>query len=835
MYGLLKELPELKEPSRENPALSVEENIRQNLFLNGAEYCLAETALQGQVTNGYIDLIRGALAASVVLKNGEIAQRADQHLEFFDVVASSIDGQGIYSETASSYSLHTISLLGAWGETVLAAGTREENPFDSARLARFSLRYPLDLSLGGRVPFYGDAGPDARRLQEWEFSREAVLAAFRFGVLSADPAIREMARQLLKRYPREQLEGFRFLSTLVLTNSDVAFELIEFCLNHRLALEQLLREVFEGADSYVKQPQLFPESGFAVLTTGGQPVEETGVLFRYGPTRVHGHLDEMNIQYFARGREYSFDPGYYNTHLRFGFTRTTVGHHLVTAEEKNQLKEGSSGGTLLSWAPGKLLQSVEADSPEAYREIPLSRYQRRAALLRIGGEHPVIIDTFWVSGATLYDYSIHGPMHSAFTLESPAVTLPEAGTGSLLDAKVNHGQDLLPTSTIKSHLDKPFYWAAPGAGYGFLGQPRRLPFSGHIKGRWVCHDGTRDTTHWVHSPPKAGEMLLATVSIASRNLDSDYVLVRAKAGRKEVLGYQSVLYLKDDQPPPFRVEPLEGTAKGMKLSLNGTDEEWLYLASPEEEKLHVIEGNRGKFRGREAALRKRGGAPDYMALVGAGMLRADGWALDVKPLLPKGARVLQIERSPLRVALDCEVADTGKLRGAVLRFSGARRPRFFSVVDARQKDGRLEILLDADDDQICTGTIRSWKGNAFEPSIFSGKTASLRDFFDPVTGHPSQERRYVNNGLCDDAPITFYDRSGKVVGESRVKTIAPMESTITIEGPRPGGVDLSYSIHQLVKGMEVSDMPWTEARKEDGEWQLSGPANASISTTSGKR
>ena len=87
---------------------------------------------------------------------------------------------------------------------------------------------------------------------------------------------------------------------------------------------------------------------------------------RFGPTLNHGQSDELGLQFYAKGREFSFDPGYYNTHLRFGFTSSSVANNLLVLNRQNQMRQPSPGGVLQAWQSGSVLQSAAVDAAPTY-------------------------------------------------------------------------------------------------------------------------------------------------------------------------------------------------------------------------------------------------------------------------------------------------------------------------------------------------------------------------------------------------------------------------------------------------------------------------------------
>ena len=95
----------------------------------------------------------------------------------------------------------------------------------------------------------------------------------------------------------------------------------------------------------------------------------------------HGHLDDLNLNYFGLGFELTYDLGYGlgSTHTQVGWAKQTASHQLVLVDETRQLADAAkddTGGSLhlLASMPG--MQVVNADANYVYRSRGVETYRR---------------------------------------------------------------------------------------------------------------------------------------------------------------------------------------------------------------------------------------------------------------------------------------------------------------------------------------------------------------------------------------------------------------------------------------------------------------------------
>ena len=276
---------------------------------------------------------------------------------------------------------------------------------------------------------------------------------------------------------------------------------------HTYGWEQFIKQARRVTGSaLVSRSTLFFDYGTLILRSG-EKAKERAALVRFGPTLNHGQADELGLAFYAKDREFSFDPGYYNTHLLFGFTATTVAHNLLVVNRRNQLRQLSPGGELQTWTDGEVLHSAAVNDPKAYADQNLQEYKRRVALIDLSPEDSYIIDNFWARGGTDYDYSLHGIVNGQVqVLPTSKTVLKETRTGSVLSPNVDYSAELDPYGRVISYPDKPFYWAPPGEGYGFLSHPSFYTLTGPAQLLWKATDKTDHRMYVWHFAPPIGRI-----------------------------------------------------------------------------------------------------------------------------------------------------------------------------------------------------------------------------------------------------------------------------------------------------------------------------------------
>ncbi|MCC7517557.1 MAG: heparinase II/III family protein [Verrucomicrobiae bacterium] len=211
------------------------------------------------------------------------------------------------------------------------------------------------------------------------------------------------------------------------------------------------------------KPRLFGAVGHALLATGkGEHMAQATLHF--GGSHGHSHHDTLAITYFAKGRELISETQYHPqeaTNSTREWHTSTAAHATVVVDETNQKGYGPLGDFSRSRQPedaiegipdwrwrwrghgnrmddGRLrlfqtdfedVQVVEADGERVYAALlPVERYQRTLALVKVDERDTYLVDIFRVRGGRTHDYMLHGCLDEPHRLET-SVPLGEPRQG----------------------------------------------------------------------------------------------------------------------------------------------------------------------------------------------------------------------------------------------------------------------------------------------------------------------------------------------------------------------------------------------------------------------
>ncbi len=445
-----------------NPGLTMKDNIARNLLINGADYCFREASgpvYGSTLGNGTADYNTGILSVGSVLGIPEYVDWVlDSPVSIYNMLSNNVDRDGNYYETSAMYSEHTRNLYITTAEFLYnlknSKYSKGINFYDDPQFQRLCIDSIYKNSIAGHLPLNGDSGPDTSvdrvgslKMKETEFERTLMF----YARCSDEEKKREYAQVLFNMAggdPNKKISGLWSLFTI---------------------------NKIEGYDpskvsSMYRESEVLGGKGIALLRSGDSP-NERGLFLRYGPTLNHGHRDEMAIMIFAKGKELSFDPGYYNTHYRFGWTNQTISHLTVAVNQRSQLALESPGGSLNLFMARNGFSLVDASDESAYHSEGLDMYRRALALVDVSNQDSYIIDIFRVDGGRTRDYSFHaqGP---SFKVEGLNLFEPQK-TGSLASPDYEWGTKLRGDYRIIGEEHRDFYWTPPGEGYGFLSGAQR--------------------------------------------------------------------------------------------------------------------------------------------------------------------------------------------------------------------------------------------------------------------------------------------------------------------------------------------------------------------------
>jgi len=479
IYDRIHHWPGLDEPSAE-PGLTRRQNIERNLLLNGAAYCYEQSVRQGGLHNGQADYLRGVLAVGVCLGIPEyITWAVDGPYGIRAMLANNVDRDGAYFETSPGYGLHTRSLYLTFAEPLInyrgSVFPNGLNLYDDPRFQSFYVLPQMsqncqghNLPYGDDPPAYQPTAPPYIEKTIWDCMYSEYLAS-----RVTDPRLGRMYAALNARLRQLDPDADEDMSGMVAWRVFHGKPDRTVAQADPAALEGRLERLLEGSF-------FFGQKGLAVLRQG-QGERNRQAALRYGPSLVHGHLDDLNVNYFAYGRELTYDLGYHlgSTHTQVGWARQTASHNVVVVDAKSQ-DGGIMGGSLHHFADWPELVLVEASS-SAYAYVGVSMYRR---LFALAGEYA--LDLFRAKGGKQHDL----PMHAIGTdVAFEHIEFGEPAVGSLAGPEYSWGELQLNDGDMKGYPNKPYWNPPPGNGYGFLTRPAEARPTGEWAAAWKQDDG----------------------------------------------------------------------------------------------------------------------------------------------------------------------------------------------------------------------------------------------------------------------------------------------------------------------------------------------------------
>ena len=226
-------------------------------------------------------------------------------------------------------------------------------------------------------------------------------------------------------------------------------------------------------------PSVFYGGKGLALLRGGRGPHRHGVQLFFGPEHNHGQFESLTWMFFARGAEWSLDPGYFNTHLRFGWTEQSVAHQSLVINQtsvdptaRQRQFAGLARRGRRAMGHGRASPGPAGRRRQCYERLIAQAQQTP------GGELAYWLDVGRVAGGRTRDDSFHTQMTR---LES-SVPLPSADAQRpSLFGHENLGRQLRADMRLKNYNSKPFGWMPPGEGYAFLGSPREIPMPATVR------------------------------------------------------------------------------------------------------------------------------------------------------------------------------------------------------------------------------------------------------------------------------------------------------------------------------------------------------------------
>ena len=447
----------------------------------------------------------------------------------------------------------------------------------------------------------------------------------------------------------------------------------EWLLFHGAGASEVREDLPKRLEHVISASTLMGQKGIAILRTPrGESAQ--ACLLRYGPVLNHGHLDDLNINYFGLGYELTYDLGYGDgaTHTQTGWSRLTASHQLVMVDERSQLgdpRKDDSGGSLNLFAEMPGLQVVDADAPNVYRSRGVDVYRRFLALVGDGPES-YLLDIFRVEGGGQHDYMAHALSDD---VEFRGISLGSREDGSVAGPDTNWGERQLIDGYIRDVPREERWVPPPGNGLGFLMHPRRGVPEGPWSATWrlpdgdrslrmtmVPEEGTEVVNAWAPGifpdVPKA-EHIMARRESEDGHLKSTFIAIREPFGPESAGG---------SEPFIERVEraPASDGAVGLTVHrVDGRSDRFVYLGMPAGQ---AISGE-AELDGCFGHLLRDGDRIVQAHLIGRS-LRAPGFELELGTGVHAGT-VVRLDHERNLVTVDGALPTDGRLDGSIVQFS----------------------------------------------------------------------------------------------------------------------------------------------------------------------
>ena len=430
---------EFDKPSIAGGGLSIREHIIRNLLWDGGAYCLDYAVREYQLYNGHSDYLRGAAVTGILLGQQVFSDPLLHGISgMHAMLDNNIDRSGLYYETSPLYAEHTRELFISMAELFEAAKNLQWKDVKSAYAnpaMRLFLTETFDRQeVGGHIPVLGDDGPDAfandpmRRLPTGSYVlsdnyiKGQILGAWVRLVRSPDQDDRQKAARLLA----DTFAG----------KSPVVPPIDRWSIYHigLDAVEQVQAQR-PNTDHFETDSVFYGGKGLALLR-GGHGSQRYGAQLFFGPLHNHGQQEALTWSFYARGAEWSMDPGYFQSHYRSGWTAQTVAHQAVTVDASS-IDPDHGSGHLLSWLSTPEVQWAMAEHPGAYRDCGVTKYERLIAQISnpLTGDIGYWLDVSRVAGGKIHDDSFHTQM----TDVKLSIDLPKPTDGSVIGS-IDYGR-----------------------------------------------------------------------------------------------------------------------------------------------------------------------------------------------------------------------------------------------------------------------------------------------------------------------------------------------------------------------------------------------------------
>ena len=692
-YDLLYDSHSMDAPSQAGEA-TIRRSIEERILKNAAAFCF-EQGNSGHygLTNGEADFVRGVMCVGLVL---DIPSYTEWCLSgpysIFNFLENNLHHDGQYYETSDMYSSHALGLYRDMAEMLI--NYRDEkypngiNLYEHPKFSKALVQAGLDVLCAGHVPRYGDSGPDVSKLA-------ATGADLSLARMNAEHMYARVTSPEEKAHWAETLNKMCNGNVETVRNTPSAY-FKGWLLYHAEPLRANPQSAIRNPKWTVEPDEsaLLDGKGLAILRSG-TGIEGRAAFVRYGPSVCHGHRDDLNLNFFALGRELTYDFGYSlgSAHVQTGWANQTGSHNLVVVNEKPQLEGGPTGGSAELFADGRQVRMAELSSDHAYQDQGVDSYRRTIVLVDTDPKNSYLVDIFRVRGGRTHDLLWHA-LGDQITVEG--AKLGQVEQGSLASPDYEWGTKIGPDGDINGQADKGPYWTAPPAnGYGFLYNVRRGPVSGSVSATWAVDSSAGENLRIDILPPQGCDLITARgPGILPKLPHADFAILRRKGTNLDST-FTSVLQPYAKTNPVAKVESL-GSPDAVKIVLadGRTDYVFSSLDSHSERGFGSADGA-ARFQGRFAFCRFDAGGLSEALLAGAKHLSVNGATIECEKPSYWG-EVESVDYAKCRIIVNRELPADGSLVGARVYIGRAAygHTSCYRISDVRRERGRTVLDLD---------------------------------------------------------------------------------------------------------------------------------------------
>ncbi|HNT34253.1 MAG TPA: heparinase II/III family protein, partial [bacterium] len=440
----------------------------------------------------------------------------------------------------------------------------------------------------------------------------------------------------------------------------------------------------------------FGQTGFAIFRKGLSD-NAHAAIFRFGPSLVHGHLDDLNVNYFAQGYELTYDLGYSlgSTHTQVGWAKQTIAHNTVVVDQQSQAGT-QFGGSLLRFLDLPEMALAEATS-NAYREIGVDTYRR---LIVLTGDY--LLDVFRVKGGTTHDLPLHA---LSVDMSVEGLELGSVQKGSLAGQDFRWGHMQMNDGDMSGYPNKPSWNPPPGNGYGFLVDVQSATPTQPWKAAWQIPDGSDTRLSFLPLYQASDTVFSATTPGLYPHFPRARHIIRRRQGENLSSCFVSV-WQAGTASYPDRVRSITRLDRGLEtisadsalavqLDL-GDDIKDIWFLNPHSDTFvdATVDGQTARFKGSLARCRLQAGELTHLVMLDASEIAIGGWVLRLDQPA-RSASVASLPDGSPQLRIGPEWSDDARYDGCPVFFSNSSYTHQ-SVYTVQQCRRRKMILQQSD-------------------------------------------------------------------------------------------------------------------------------------------